>query len=111
MKQLRDLDQTKRPIHCTDKKRKTLYVKDDDKWEKDSNHNKISNAIQKMNQKQLSAFSQHSKQRPENYLDSDQNIDTQHKMITQMCGYNPETSETYNKKILTKLVDNIGIKK
>ena len=32
-------------------------------------------------------------------------------MITQMCGYNPETSETYNKKILTKLVDNIGIKK
>ena len=111
VKQLRDLDQTKRPIHCTDKKRKILYVKDDDKWEKDSNHNKISSAIQKMNQKQLSAFSQHSKQRPENYLDNDQNIDTQHKMITQMCGYNPETSETYNKKILSKLVDNIGIKK
>lgn len=111
VKQLKDLDQAKRPIHCTDKKRKTLYVKDDDKWEKDANHNKISNAIQKMNQKQLTAFSKHSEQRPENYLDSDQNINTQHKMITQMCDYNPNTSETYNKKILTKLVDNIGIKK
>ena len=70
-----------------------------------------SNAIQTMNQKQLNAFSKHSKQRPEDYLDSDQNIDTQHKMIKQMCGYNPETSDTYNKKILTKLVDKIGIKK
>ena len=35
VKQLKDLDQTKRPIHCTDRKRKTLYVKDENKWEKD----------------------------------------------------------------------------
>jgi len=33
---LKDLDILKRPIHCTDVSRKTLYVKDSDKWEKDN---------------------------------------------------------------------------
>ena len=33
---LKDLDILKRPIHCTDVSRKTLYVKDDDIWEKDN---------------------------------------------------------------------------
>ena len=33
---LKALDVTQRPIHCTDKKRETLYVKDEDKWEKEN---------------------------------------------------------------------------
>ena len=38
---LNNLDILHRPIHCTDKKRKVMYVKDDDKWEKDQQHNLI----------------------------------------------------------------------
>ena len=30
---LRNMDVTERPIHCTDIKRETVYVKDKDKWE------------------------------------------------------------------------------
>jgi hypothetical protein len=33
---LNQLDTYKRPIHCTDLKRETLYIKDEDKWEKDT---------------------------------------------------------------------------
>ena len=33
---LSELDILQRPIHCTDASRKTLYVKDDDTWEKDN---------------------------------------------------------------------------
>ena len=33
------LDETKRPVHCTDSKREIMYVKDEDKWEKE-NENK-----------------------------------------------------------------------
>jgi hypothetical protein len=33
---LKALDVTKRPVHCTDKKRETMYIKDDDKWEKEN---------------------------------------------------------------------------
>lgn len=33
---LQALDVTQRPIHCTDKKREILYVKDDNTWEKEN---------------------------------------------------------------------------
>jgi hypothetical protein len=35
VKKLNDLDETVRPIHCTDRKRETFYVKDENKWEKE----------------------------------------------------------------------------
>jgi len=35
VKNLNSLDETVRPIHCTDQKRETFYVKDQDKWEKE----------------------------------------------------------------------------
>ncbi len=35
VKNLNSLDETIRPIHCTDQKRETFYVKDEDKWEKE----------------------------------------------------------------------------
>jgi hypothetical protein len=33
---LNSLDETKRPVHCTDTKREIMYVKDEDKWEKEN---------------------------------------------------------------------------
>jgi hypothetical protein len=36
MDRLKDMDITKRPIHCTDIKRETMYIKDDDGWAKDT---------------------------------------------------------------------------
>ena len=36
IKNLNELDTCKRPIHCSDSKRDTLYIKDDDKWSKEN---------------------------------------------------------------------------
>ena len=36
VKNLNLLDETKRPVHCTDSMREVLYVKDEDKWEKEN---------------------------------------------------------------------------
>ena len=36
VKNLNSLDETKRPVHCTDSKREVMYVKDEDKWEKEN---------------------------------------------------------------------------
>jgi hypothetical protein len=36
---LKALDVTQRPVHCTDKKRETMYIKDEDKWEKEDEKN------------------------------------------------------------------------
>lgn len=37
---LNSLDETVRPIHCTDKKRETFYVKDEDMWSKEDEDRK-----------------------------------------------------------------------
>ena len=42
-----------RPMHCTDTKRETLYIKEEDKWTKDENKEKIKNAIKKAFNKKL----------------------------------------------------------
>ena len=57
IKQLRDLDVNKRPIHCTDAKRETIYVKDQDAWNKDDKENtKLKNVIQKVEYKNVVAL-------------------------------------------------------
>ena len=40
VKNLNSLDETVRPIHCTDQKRETFYVKDENKWEKEEDDRK-----------------------------------------------------------------------
>jgi hypothetical protein len=42
---LRQLDYYERPIHCSDRKRSTLYIKDNDKWDKDIEHEHMKEAI------------------------------------------------------------------
>ena len=39
LSRMRDLDITKRPLHCTDIKREIMYIKDNDEWSKDSSDN------------------------------------------------------------------------
>jgi hypothetical protein len=49
VKNLNNLDETERPIHCTDKKRETMYIKDQDQWEKeDENKTRLKKAVNKI---------------------------------------------------------------
>ena len=49
---LKDLDILERPIHCTDTSRKTLYIKDSNKWEKDNELLHILKGIKELSLKQ-----------------------------------------------------------
>ena len=51
MDNLRQLTLSERPIHCTDVKRETLYIKDQDVWNKDDSTEKLENAIQEVSRK------------------------------------------------------------
>lgn len=53
LKGLNELDVTKRPIHCSDAKREILHIKDQDKWEKDTDKKLVKNAITKLSNKNL----------------------------------------------------------
>ena len=50
---LSTLDVYKRPIHCTDLKRDTMYVKDKEVWERDEQNMKIKHAIDQLTYKQI----------------------------------------------------------
>ena len=56
MDNINKLSKYERPIHCTDIKRETLYIKDDDKWEKDKTKEKIKKAINKTSNKNYPAL-------------------------------------------------------
>jgi hypothetical protein len=46
IKNLKALDIHKRPVHCSDSKRETIYIKDENKWEKeDDDKKKLRKAI------------------------------------------------------------------
>ena len=54
VKALKDMDVTERPIHCTDIKRETVYIKDDNKWAKDNEDNlKLKKTIRNIENKNL----------------------------------------------------------
>ena len=57
VKRLKDMEVNKRPIHCTDSKRETFYLKEIDKWNKDDKDNsKLKNAIEKIEYKNVAAL-------------------------------------------------------
>ena len=62
IKNLNLLDETKRPVHCTDTKREVLYVKDENKWEKENDDNskmrKVIKHVTHKNSKLLKEFKQ-----------------------------------------------------
>ena len=53
---LNKLPINERPIHCTDTKRETLYIKHNDKWDKDISRDKVLQALKDLSSKQLKTF-------------------------------------------------------
>jgi hypothetical protein len=102
MKRLKELDIYKRPIHCTDIKRDTMYIKDEDKWEKDNNHNKFKNTIVRVANKERSALQQWAIDNPD-WIETEQKQIKYLTMVRSIC----EPIETYN-NYERKIVKNIG---
>jgi hypothetical protein len=62
---LQKTDVYKRPVHCSDSKRETLYVKDDNKWEREGpEHEKMVNAVLAVEQKNVALVSEWAKAHP-----------------------------------------------
>lgn len=50
IKGLTNLEETDRPVHCTNREKSTLYVKDNDNWEEDSEHKLLEKGIDDIEQ-------------------------------------------------------------
>ena len=65
MDNLRQLTLHERPIHCTDVKRETFYIKDHNVWEKEQSVEKLENAIQEVSRKSIKSLLDWKKINPE----------------------------------------------
>ena len=72
MDNLKQLNLYQRPIHCTDTKRETLYIKDDNKWGKTDSDKKLEGAIQEVSRKSIGSLLQWKQNNPDyENIDSD----------------------------------------
>jgi len=53
LENLQGLGTNKRPIHCTDKKRKTLYIKENDEWDKEGSQDTLLKGIQEITRRTM----------------------------------------------------------
>ena len=59
VKELKSIDVTKRPFHCSDVKRETLYIRDEDRWKKgDEDKQKLTNMINCVSHKNIQMIPQ-----------------------------------------------------
>jgi hypothetical protein len=109
IKGLRELDIHKRPIHCTDIKRDIMYIKDEDKWCKDENHEMMKNTIVKIADKERTALQQWAIDNPD-WMETERKQLEYLTMMRSIC--EPiENYDNYERKILKNLGKEIHLDK
>jgi len=87
MKQLRTLDISKRPFHCTDVKRETIYIKDEDAWKKDNeDKTKLRNVIKNVAHKSRTNIPGWQRKHPEVVVLDSNDYDMNHKILRHTWG-------------------------
>jgi hypothetical protein len=98
---LKELDIYKRPIHCTDVKRDTMYIKDKEKWEKDDTREKMRNTIIKIANKERNAINSWVDKNPD-WFNTDEKQMEYLTLINKIC--EPIENDIKNEKKIIKIV-------
>ena len=109
IKGLKQLDIYKRPIHCTDAKRDIMYIKDEDRWKKDDNHDMVKGAIVQIADKERTALQQWAIENPD-WTETERKQLEYLMMMRSIC--EPiENYENYERKIVKNLGKEILVDK
>ena len=111
VKNLKELDVTKRPVHCTDKKRETLYIKDEDKWEKDDEKKKLRKVIKRVASKNQRLLLKFKEVHPDCGTSSSKYSDQYNKIIVESMGGSGDNDLEKEEKILRNITKQIVIEK
>jgi hypothetical protein len=93
-----------RPIHCTDKKRETLYIKNNI-WEKDKDKEKTKILLKNLQCKQFKAMQKWIKEHP-NYI-NDEKLKHEYMLLVNKCS---SSIDEHEKKIMKNICDNTYLK-
>jgi hypothetical protein len=113
-KNLNDLDETRRPIHCSDVKREVLYIKNDDQWIKENGTNKpvLTKAIKQVAHENIRQISEWRKKHPDcTDPDSKKNDLYLNIVSNAMSGITSEEQVKNYEKIITNVAKEVTIDK
>jgi hypothetical protein len=109
---LKALDITQRPIHCTDNKREILYIKDEDKWEKEvEEKNKIRKAIKHVVHKNIKMIQKFKEVHPDCIHSNSDKSDQYNKIIIESMGGVGENDTEKDAKIIKNIAKGVLIDK
>jgi len=112
IKNLKELDITQRPIHCTDVKRETLYIKDNDKWEKEGEQNELMvGFVKNIGNKNIRMLNEFKKKYPDCCKYESKYSDYYSKLIIEAMGGSGGNDEDKNAKIIKKICKEVIIDK
>ena len=108
MDNLNTMNLYERPIHCTDTKRETLYIKDADEWKKEDGGVKLESAIQEVSRKSIRSLIDWKNENPD-YDDLDSDFSKKCIEIQQQSCGSVNKTKTYP-KIIQNIARNNTIK-
>jgi hypothetical protein len=112
VKNLNSLDETKRPVHCTDAKREVLYVKDEDKWEKENNDKqKLRKVIKEVAYKNSKMLKEFKSKHPDCDKSESKFSDQYNKLIIEAMGGKGDNDLEKEDKIIKNIAKEVTIDK
>jgi len=109
---LNSLDETKRPVHCTDSKREVMYVKDENKWEKeDENKQKMRKVIKHVTHKNSKLLKEFKEKYPGCEKSDSKYSDKYDKLIIEAMGGKGDNDGEKEDKIIKNIAKNVLIDK
>ena len=106
---LKQLDRSERPIHCTDVKRETMYIKDDNKWNKEEDSTKLNRAIQEVTRKSMISLLDWKEENPD-YKDRDSEF-SERCIVIQQQSMAAHNRDTYFPKVIKALAKEVAVDK
>jgi hypothetical protein len=111
VKNLKALDVTQRPVHCSDQKRETIYIKDKDQWHNDSKelpeNQKLKKAIKQIVHKNICMIPEWKKKYPDCIYAESKKSDLYNHIMYESMDHNESNSE----KIIKKIAKEVAIEK
>ena len=109
---LKQIDIIDRPIHCSDFKRETLYIKDKNQWNKDDEQKTLTNAIKNVAHKNMKQISEWTKTHSDFNDSSSKENDKYLKIVSEaMSGSTQEETDKNYNKIIKNIVKETIINK
>jgi hypothetical protein len=106
---LKQMSVNERTIHCTDIKRETMYIKDEDKWSKEEDSSKLNKAIQEVTRKSMGTLMNWKEENPD-YKDRDSEF-SERCIVIQQQSMAAHNRDTYYPKVVKAVAKEVVVDK